>query len=141
MPRGDGGVIHRRALHRTVFAVAGVYNICWGFYTAINPRWLLHLVGLAPTDYPAIVACLGMVIGLYGVLYLDVARHPEDGWLVAAVGLAGKILGPIGMVVQIASGLWPLSGLWICLTNDFVWWVPFGLYLCDAWPRFRQTFS
>ena len=43
-------------------------------------------------NYPAIFACLAMVIGLYGVLYLDVARRPEEGWLIVAVGLAGKVL-------------------------------------------------
>ena len=45
-------------------------------------------------NHPAVFACLGMVVGLYGVLYFEVARDPERGWLIAAVGLAGKILGP-----------------------------------------------
>ncbi len=39
-----------------------------------------------------------MVVGLYGLLYLEVARVPERGWLLAAVGLLGKVLGPIGLV-------------------------------------------
>jgi hypothetical protein len=26
----------------------------------------------------------------------------------------------------------------LCLTNDLVWWLPFGLYLRDAWPPFRE---
>jgi len=36
-----------------------------------------------------------MVLGLYGILYLDVARRPTQGWLVAAVALTGKTLGPL----------------------------------------------
>jgi len=24
----------------------------------------------------------------------------------------------------------------LCLTNDFIWWIPFALYLRDAWPAF-----
>jgi hypothetical protein len=79
-----------------------------------------------------------MVVGLYGILYLEVARVPERGWLVAAVGLAGKILGPIGLTVLISSGTWPASTLILCATNDFIWWIPFGLYLYDAWPAFRR---
>jgi hypothetical protein len=47
-------------------------------------------------NYPQVFACLGMVIGLYGVLYLEVARVPERGWVLAAVGLTGKVLGPLG---------------------------------------------
>ena len=52
-----------------------------------------------------------MVVGLYGVLYFEVARDPERGWLIAAVGLAGKILGPIGMFWLIWSGAWPASAV------------------------------
>ena len=47
-----------------------------------------------------------MVLGLYGVLYLEVARRPEHGWLVAAAGLTGKILGPAGLAWLIATGAW-----------------------------------
>jgi hypothetical protein len=78
-----------------------------------------------------------MVIGLYGVIYFEVARLPERGWVLAAVGLAGKVLGPIGLAVLIFRGAWPLSTFILCLTNDLIWWVPFALYLRDCWPFFR----
>ena len=83
-----------------------------------------------------IFACLGMVVGLYGILYLEVARLPERGWLLAAVGLLGKVLGPLGLVQLIWSGQWPWSTVVLCLTNDFIWWIPFTLYLYDAWPPY-----
>jgi hypothetical protein len=41
-----------------------------------------------------------MVIGLYGVLYLEVARLPEQNWPVAAIGMAGKLLGPLGSPIS-----------------------------------------
>ena len=78
-----------------------------------------------------------MVVGLYGILYLEVTRVPERGWLIAAVGLTGKILGPIGLLVEIAHGTWPPATLILCVTNDFIWWLPFALYLRDAWPYYR----
>jgi hypothetical protein len=34
-----------------------------------------------------------------------------------------------------------VTGLPLIITNDLVWWVPFALYLRDAWPEFRSTFS
>lgn len=89
-------------------------------------------------NHPAIFACLGMVIGLYGIVYLEVARLPERGWMLAAVGLLGKVLGPIGLLGLIWNGAWPADTLLLCLTNDLVWWFPFGLYLYDAWPLFRS---
>ena len=125
----------RRRWHRAVFAAAGVYNIGWGLYSAVDPQWLFRFAGMPPMSNPEIFACLGMVIGLYGILYLDVARRPEQGWLIAAVGLAGKVLGPIGAVMLIASGAWPQAAFVLCVTNDLIWWIPFGLYLADARPR------
>jgi hypothetical protein len=77
----------------------------------------------------------------FGVLYLEVARRPEHGWLIAAVGLTGKVLGPIGLAIELARGTWPPAAAMICVTNDFIWWIPFGRYVRDAWPHFKQTFG
>jgi len=127
----------RRRFHRAVFAAAGVYNILWGLWSAYDPQWLFRFAGLPLLNHPAVFSCLAMVIGLYGMIYFEVARVPERGWLLAAVGLAGKILGPLGLAVLIFRGVWPLSTLILCFTNDLIWWVPFALYLRDCWPFFR----
>ena len=131
-------MIPRRRWHRALFCVAGAYNILWGLYAAIDPQWLFRFAGMPPLNHPQIFACLGMVVGLYGLLYLEVARLPEKGWLLAAVGLLGKVLGPIGLAVLIVQGQWPMATIALCLTNDLIWWIPFGLYLKDAWPFFRR---
>lgn len=80
-----------------------------------------------------------MVPGLYGLLYLEVVRRPEQGWPAAAVGLTGKVLGPLGPAWPIAAGVWPFSTVVIVITNDLVRWVPFAWYLYDGRPRFRAT--
>lgn len=131
-------MIPRRKIHRFIFCAAGIYNIAWGLYSVADPQWLFRFAGMPPSNYPQIFACLGMVVGLYGVIYLEVARVPERGWLLAAVGLIGKLLGPIGLVQLIWSGQWPLATGILCLTNDLIWWIPFSIYLHDAWPLFKQ---
>jgi hypothetical protein len=129
----------RRRWHRGVFVAAGIYNLGWGLYSALDPQWLFRFAAMPPSNTPEIFACLAMVIGLYGILYLEVARVPERGWLLAAVGLLGKVLGPIGMGVLLLRGSWPPRSAILCVTNDLVWWIPFALYLRDAWPSFRAT--
>jgi hypothetical protein len=131
-------MIRRRSFHRAVFLAAGLYNILWGVYSALDPQWLFRFSHLSPLNHPAIFACLAMVVGLYGILYLEVARRPEQGWLIAAVGLAGKVLGPVGLAILILRGEWPPSTIVLCLTNDVIWWIPFALYLRDSW-RFFAT--
>ena len=131
--------IPRRRFHRAVFLAAGIYNICWGLFAAADPQWLFRFAGMPLLNHPHIYACLGMVIGLYGIIYLEVVRMPERGWLLAAVGLTGKVLGPIGMAVLVFQGVWPVKAVILCVTNDLIWWVPFAMYLRDAWKPFRET--
>ena len=128
-----GWVPHRRR-HRVVFGLAAAYNIGWGLFSVARPQWLFDLAGMPPANHPQIFAALAMVVGLYGVLYLAVAAYPEHGWLCAAVGLTGKLLGPVGLAALVASGEWPPATAVICLTNDLVWWIPFAQYLRDARP-------
>ncbi|MGL5819516.1 MAG: hypothetical protein ACRCYR_18280 [Phycicoccus sp.] len=123
------------------FVAAGAYNIGWGAYAIVDPQWLFRWAGMPVSNTPQIFATLGMVLGLYGVLYLEVARRPEHGWLFAAVGLTGKVLGPAGLAVLVASGTWPIETVILVLTNDLVWWVPFAVYLVDAWPGYRATWA
>jgi hypothetical protein len=130
--------MRRRRFHRAIFALAGAYNILWGLFTAVHPQWLFDYARMPRINYPEIFACLGMVVGVYGVLYWYVAFAPERGWLIAAIGLLGKLLGPIGLVPLLTSGAWPLRAAILCVTNDLIWWIPFALYLIDAWPFFRQ---
>jgi len=124
----------RREFHRVVFVVAGVYNICWGLFSAVDPQWLFRFAGMPLDNHPQIFACLGMVVGLYGIVYFEVARAPERGWVLAAVGFVGKVLGPIGLAQIILSHTWPVSTIVLSLTNDLIWLPFFGLYLVDAWP-------
>jgi hypothetical protein len=125
----------RRRFHRTIFLAAGAYNIAWGLYSALDPQWLFRFASMPLQNHPAIFSGLGMVIWLYGILYLEVARAPEQGALLAAVGLIGKMLGTVGVAQLIWSGQWPASSAVLCITNDCVWWIPFGLYLYDARPQ------
>jgi hypothetical protein len=134
-------MIARRRWHQGVFVAAGLYNLGWGAFTVLHPQWLFGFAGMEDANYPEIFACLGMVVGLYGILYLEVARVPERGWLLAAVGLLGKVLGPIGWLQLVWTGRWPLTTLLLCATNDVIWWAPFGLYLMDAWSRGRDLLT
>jgi hypothetical protein len=126
--------LRRRRFHQRTFVAAGIYNISWGLLSVAFPGWFFAVAGMPPANHPQIFATLGMVIGLYGILYLEVARDPEHGWLLAAVGLTGKVLGPLGLAQLILSGTWPARSVIICLTNDLIWWIPFATYLVDAWP-------
>lgn len=114
--------------------IAGVYNIAWGAWTVLDPRFPFMLLGVpAPTD-AFIWQCLGMVIGVYGLGYWIAGSNPVRHWPIVLVGMLGKVFGPIGFVWtalitrEAPIGLWPML-----IANDLVWWIPFTLILMHAW--------
>jgi len=127
--------------YRYLFLAAGIYNLAWGLFSALWPQWLFEFAGMPLANYPQLFACIGMIVGVYGILYLEVARDPQRGFLIAFVGLLGKVLGPIGLGVAIGRGEWPLRSIVLCVTNDFIWWIPFSAYLIHAWPEYRSTLA
>jgi len=113
--------------------VAGAYNLLWGAFAVLFPLTLFQWAGMEPPRYPEIWQCVGMIVGVYGVGYAIAAFDPFRHWPIVFVGLLGKVLGPIGMIDAIWKGTLPASAAWVCLTNDLIWWLPFGLILWQAY--------
>ena len=126
---------YRLRLYQLIFWLAAIYNIVFGLWTCIWPRAFFSWMKIPPPNYPSLWQCLGMVVGLYGILYAGAAMQPERAKLIIAVGLAGKILGPIGLGIGIARGEWPLRALTLVVFNDLIWWLPFTLFLLDETCR------
>jgi small multidrug resistance pump len=128
----------RLSLHRITFILAGIYNILWGLWVSLDPNWLFRFANMEAPNYPEIFVCVGMIVGLYGVVYLEIARRPERGFLLALVGFTGKILGPLGIIYYISIGKWTLPSIIMNVTNDFIWLIPFAIYLYDSWEYIKK---
>jgi len=95
-------------MYALIFGLAAAYNIAFGIWAALFPYSFFRLFSLAPPRYPSIWACLGLVIGLYGVAYAYAAVRLDRAKLLIAIGLAGKLLGPIGWLLSVRSGELPV---------------------------------
>ena len=127
---------YRLRLYRGILLLAALYNGAFGLWAALWPRSFFDLFGLAQPNYPAIWRCLGMVVGVYGLLYAYAAWRPqaEGARPIVAVGLLGKLLGPAGLAMIIASGEWPARTFSLIVFNDLIWWLPFTLFLLEGTP-------
>ena len=123
---------YRKQIYRLIFSLAAIYNICFGLWASLWPRSFFDSFKMAPLNYPGLWQCLGMVLGLYGLLYAYAAWHLDRAGPIIGVGLAGKILGPIGWLVTTHSGEWPVRTFTLIVFNDFVWWLPFALFLLEG---------
>lgn len=118
---------------------AGIYNGLWGLSVIVAPYWFFDFAGMERPLYPEIWQCVGMIVGVYGVGYLVAATDSNRHWPIVLVGLLGKIFGPIGFASALASGSFtPKAGLTI-LTNDLIWWIPFGVLLWRAFEANAST--
>lgn len=126
---------------KVVLLAAGAYNIIWGTAVIFAPVATLRWWGFdEPANYPQLWQCIGMIVGVYGVGYAIAAFNPFRHWLIVLVGLLGKVFGPIGMALAIRDGTLPWSATRTIITNDLIWWVPFGIILWQAW-KWNQPHS
>jgi small multidrug resistance pump len=109
--------------------LAAVYNVAWGAAAVAAPREMLATFGVPPEHRVELWRCIGMFVALYGAAYWFASADPIRYWPFVLVGLAGKMLGPLGAILSIASGALPKKFLWVNVTNDFLWWVPFAWIL------------
>jgi hypothetical protein len=123
---------YRARLYRLIFATAAFYNVAFGAWAALFPQSFFARFALRPPSYPAIWACLGMVVGLYGLGYAYAALHLDRAAPFIAIGLLGKLLGPVGWVLTVTSGEWPVRTVTLILFNDVIWWLPFSLFLLEG---------
>jgi len=123
---------NRAPYYRIVFTLAALYNLGFGLWAGLSPGSFFDLFDMRQPLYPAIWSCLGMVVGTYGLGYGYAALRLERATPFIAIGLLGKILGPIGWLVTVRSGEWPVSTFPLVLFNDVVWWLPFALFLIDG---------
>ncbi len=125
---------YRTRLYRGLLLLAALYNAAFGVWAGLWPRAFFDVFGMPPPNYPAIWQCLGMVVGVYGLLYAYAALRPDAAGSkpIVAVGLLGKLLGPLGLVAIIASGEWPARTFSLIAFNDLIWWLPFTLFLLEG---------
>lgn len=117
---------------KVVLALAAAYNLVWGAWVIAFPMMAFDLAGLKQPVYPQIWQCVGMIVGCYGIGYAIAATDPLRWWPLVLVGLLGKLFGPAGFVFAAMEGTLPWRFGWIILTNDLIWWWPFGVIVYRA---------
>ena len=115
--------------------IAAVYNLLWGAWVILFPAHFFQLTGMDPINHELVWQGMGMVIGVYGLGYWWASSDPIKHWPIIAVGLAGKIFGPIGFFYNYLAGNVPVEFMYTLITNDFIWWIPFYLILKRAYQE------
>lgn len=123
--------------------LAAVYNVLWGAWVVLFPNHFFELTGMEPLNHPMIWQGMGMVIGVYGLGYWWASYSPIKHWPIVAVGMLGKLFGPLGFVMNYYTEAAPAAFGYTLITNDLIWWVPFTLILRNVHiqTKWRLTWS
>jgi hypothetical protein len=123
--------------YRPWFYAAAVYNFVWGTVVVVFPDLIFRVLGMPASNYPVLMQCVGMVVGVYAIGYWLIAVDPERFGPFVFVGLAGKVLGPIGFVYAALQGKLPWAFGWVNVTNDLIWLPAFIPFALAVWRRER----
>ena len=103
--------------YRRWLVAAALYNAVWG-------------IAVVAVGNSVAWKCVGMLVLCYAPGYWWASRRPLPE--IVAIGLLGKILGPLGFLWAVATGRLPLVFGLTILTNDVLWWPTFVGYLRAA---------
>ena len=117
---------------RPWFYAAAVYNLLWGGWVILAPTAFFDLIGMTRPNILPIWQVVGMFVLLWAPGYWWVARYPDRHAHLVLIAMAGKILGPVGLVVGVTTGSLPLAFALTIVTNDLVWWPGFATYLREV---------
>ncbi len=122
-----------------VLRSAAIYNIVWGSWVVLLPFQSFDWMGMDRPAYPAIWQAVGMIVACYGLAYWIASYNPYQQWGIVLVGFLGKVFGPIGFVQHWYEGKLPLIFGLHNITNDLIWWVPFGIILYQSYRYHVDT--
>ena len=119
--------------YRGWFFAAALYNAIWGTLVGLFPDVIFRWIGAPPPNYPALMQCIGMMVGVYAIGYWLIAIDPIRYGPFVYVGLAGKVLGPLGFLWAASQGQLPWSFGWVNVANDLIWLPAFIAFALAVW--------
>ncbi len=122
-----------------MFALAGVYNLLFGFICIFFPSLIFETLGIQSPDYIALWQCIGLLIAIFGVGYLVVYGDPHKHWLVVLLGLMGKLGAALGFIYTQIAGTLPFEFIYLVIINDLIWIPFFALTLKATYQGYLDT--
>jgi small multidrug resistance pump len=108
---------------------AGCYNLLVALTLVVFYHEALKTLKLPKPELMLFVQLVGVLVGLFGVGYLIVARRPVENRNVLLLGFLSKALGTILGLYYAVRGQVPLSFVALLFFSDIIYLPPFAIIL------------
>lgn len=126
---------------RFVLRFAAVFNLCAGANMVFLPELTYKLIGMKAPEIDFPIQLVGLLVGLFGVGYYQVARSPIEQRMLLRLGMWSKGLGSVLATYYVIRGHLPLRFVAVYFFADVIYLVPFWLILqrLDNLARVRAS--
>lgn len=124
---------------RPLLCLAGVFNISAGVCMVVFYHEGYKLLGIPRPELVLPVQIMGILVALFGVGYLLVAKNPVENRNILALGFWSKALSSALAISYVANGQMPLSFLPVVIFADIVYLPPFYLILRSLYRQAAQA--
>jgi hypothetical protein len=111
---------------------AAIYSVAWGTANVIWPRRALRILGVSESGPLFAWQTVAMMVAAFAPAYWWASKNPRRHAHIVAVGLAAKVLGPLGFGWALKTRRLPLRFGLTIVRNDLVWWPAFASIVHDA---------
>ena len=122
-----------RARHyRLFFALAAAAGAGFAIWALLFPSTVLDVFQVGQPSYATPLLALGIVDGLLALGYAYAALRLQNAFPYIAIGLAVKVIVPLGWALAVAGDQLTGRTLTLVLFDGVVWWIPFALFLLEG---------
>ena len=118
--------------YRLFFTLASVAGFGFAIWALLFPASLLDLFQVGRPSSLMFLAGLGIVEGLLALGYAFAAVRLERAYPFIAIGLAAKVIFPLGWLLAVVTGDLTARTLTLVIFDDVVWWIPFAAFLLEG---------
>jgi len=114
---------------RFLLYFAGIYNLLAGLNMVVFYHEALRFLEIPKPQILLFLQLVGILVALFGVGYLMVARNPVENRNVLLLGFLSKLLGSVLGIGYVALGKLPITFLVLLFFADMIYLPPFFVIL------------
>jgi hypothetical protein len=124
--------VRRARNYRFFFKFAARVDFVFGIWALFFPASILDLFQVGQSGYETWLRVLGFVDVLLAIGFWYSARRLHKAFPYIAIGLAVKVIAPIGWALAVTGDQLTGRTLTLVIFDGVVWWIPFALFLLEG---------